>query len=408
MPLQITSDLNAENTDIEHELTAIIEDLENKIYIKQGWSPFQLPDTSEIYTNINTFASWASCTMTSILCSGATSNVTNYVKRLKQLEHDIKRTIKVAHRKSKWPFVCNICGKKIKVVQTENIWASLQSHEHIEQQYVAFINAKNASTSSVQINKPGNKLSLEMELKDILHEIDSVENMVKAVQLDMQPNAVTQSCLEDDYNEKHFKFNFKLVYDTEVEKLLYPSNLMQRVFAVDNISDYTIQIKNKNMALAYCLLCTCDIPLTENNVICHVSGCKHLKLAVADSERLNALNVYHSFWIKLDPVYQLHQVWFAPDTVLKATCKLCYTYVRYDQLLLHLKQEQHRNRYLACSSDYPQVNIIEKQMVLQNEPNKVSSEINKAVENGNLKCSSGVGIASPTKAPGASFYIFFN
>lgn len=379
MSVQNTHNLNANstitNTDFEHDITSIVEALENKTYVKKGWNPFQLSNESEIYTNIDIFTLSMNSTMESLACSGAASNVINYIKRLKKLEYNIQEVIQAVHKKSKWKFICNTCHQRITVLQKENIWNALQSHEHIENQYVAFMNARSTSTSTNQICKQGSKLSFEIQLRNILKEIEIIENMVKSIQLNQPATSRTQSCLEDDSNGQNFKFNFKLVYDKEVEKLLYPAKFMVRISAIDNISDYTIQI-NSN-CLAYCLLCRCDLPLTENNIISHAGGSRHSKAAVANSERLNILHVYHSSWIKLNPVYQWHQVWFDPDTVLKMVCKLCLTCVHYDQIESHLKQEQHKNKFLTCSLNlgYAKGGIIEKQMVLYNGSNKTLAQI---------------------------------
>lgn len=372
----------------QSDITSFIEALENKEYLKNCLNPFDSISEEDVLSNISSFTLWLSSTMESMLLAGKILSVNKCLKHFNALLQAINRIRKILNtvkskQKTKQSFICTVCNQEIQQYQKGSTWDPLQEHEHIEQQFVTFVNE---GTIPWLLKTHSQSILLEMNADE---------------QVNGQASTDIENSVEDD-TETNFKFNFKPVYDDEVKNIVYPSNLMEKVFRIDSISDYTIQIEYNTIAC--CLLCRTNVPMTESNILDHVKGSKHLKLT-NNGINIESLNVYHSIWPKLNPIYQWHQIYFLPYDILKMMCKLCNVSVNYDQIESHLKEDRHEKEFrFMCNSKVVEKNayLMSKQLILYKSFNTVLQQNNPVVnpvENG-ISESSTSASKPPVNTPG--------
>lgn len=355
--------ITASTSTNERSITSIIEDLENKFYLKNVSNPFDSTE-SDIFQTVAAFSAWMDSKVM-LIRSGCTSNseVTSYLRELEKLSRRITHQVATVRKEvQRCKFICSICKKRIKVPYNQNIWKALQSHEHFEQQYVGLICGKstssfdNTSVTSLASENSTTNTENENAATNSGNESLTENTMNGIVDVKTELESMDTNSISKDPEGNNFKFNFKQVYDEEVEKLLYPSNLIH----CDSVSNYSIRIESD--ALAYCLLCKEDVTPNEESILSHLKGSKHVEQA--QGKHLDALKAYHSFWVKFDPVYQWHQVWFELNSV-STKCRLCGILVNYDKIEAHLRQPRHKLK-VGLSTNCLKSEISQKLMVLYN------------------------------------------
>lgn len=290
-----------------HNISSTLDQLEHCCYL---WQHKSVPNFEEIIDQIDQICAFLDPTLNSLLSNINKAQKHRLNLKLKKLQTCLKKTLALVSKtggkfKRKLTFQCSYCNKEVTVnANNEPVWKAIQNHEHFE-------------------------LLLANRLVDAIPALHIETNQL---QMEGQPNGALGA------PSAHFEPS----YDERVKNIIYPSHLLDIVFPVDNVSDYTVQ--NRCTAF-FCLLCRLELSLNMSGVVSHISELDHQKKFL-DRDCMDSLSIYHSRWMKMSPICQSHQVFFDPESVMAMNCLLCDSSVRYDDLDPHLSGDGHKRNFL--------------------------------------------------------------
>lgn len=285
----------------EVEITSILNTLENGTYLLNHKRNNAHP-VGELIERIDEFSLWLNTTFASSILNTGINAHKMCLKKLDSLRQDMKTIVANLQKRNltdhSRKFVCTACGERI-VTSTyeESVWRTIQRHEHIEQRLAN-------PTKMIPFN------SLTPEKTRI-------------------NNAPTET---NDEEFDTFKFNFMPQYDEEIRLALYPPEITNPVRAAEGLSDFSVQCRGP---IVFCLFCKCELPMISRDILLHVEGNRHMKCVTHPGD-VNILHLYHSVWLKLEPVYQVHQIHFNPLSPSKMFCKICVGHITFEELKEHL------------------------------------------------------------------------